>query len=98
MQIYNQKRQAYSKSNADESQSYQNMGKNQDMDNTRASKNQQDFKKSANSEYNVIQNRIEELNQKDMDQNYQQKENIMVSNYGEDHALGNRSYLSSEIM
>jgi hypothetical protein len=40
------------------------------MDNTRASKNQQDFKKSANSEYNVIQNRIEELNQKDMDQNY----------------------------
>jgi len=28
MQIYNQKRQAYSKSNTDESQSYQNIGKN----------------------------------------------------------------------
>lgn len=67
MQIYNQKRQAYSKSNADESQSYQNMGKNQDMDNTRASKNHQDFKKSVDSEFNVIRNRMEELDQKDMD-------------------------------
>jgi hypothetical protein len=39
MQIYNQKRQAYSKSNADESQSYQNIGKNMDVENTRGSKN-----------------------------------------------------------
>ena len=43
------------------------MGKNQDMDNTRASKNYQDFKKSADSEFNVIRNRMEELDQKDMD-------------------------------
>jgi len=43
------------------------MGKNQDMDNTRASKNHQDFKKSVDSEFNVIRNRMEELDQKDMD-------------------------------
>ena len=43
------------------------MGKNQDMDNTRASKNHQDIKKSADSEFNVIRNRMEELDQKDMD-------------------------------
>jgi hypothetical protein len=37
------------------------------MDNTRASKNLQDYKNSAGSENNVIRNRIEELDQKDMD-------------------------------